>query len=56
LRQVSNSLVRRSAGKQATLWFLAGLIYFGLIGGHKLVYSPEEEFAIRERQKALGHM
>jgi len=37
------------------LWFLAGLVYFALIGRHKLVYSPEEDFAVRERQKALGH-
>jgi ethanolamine permease len=37
------------------VWYLLGLLYFGLIGRHKLVYSPEEDFAVRERQKALGH-
>ncbi|MCG8418355.1 MAG: ethanolamine permease [Proteobacteria bacterium] len=28
------------------LWFLAGLLYFALVGRHKLVLSPEEEFAL----------
>jgi ethanolamine permease len=28
------------------LWFLAGVIYFGIFGRHKLVLSPEEEFAL----------
>jgi ethanolamine permease len=27
-------------------WFLAGLVYFALVGRHRLVYSPEEEFAL----------
>jgi ethanolamine permease len=27
-------------------WFVAGIIYFATIGRHKLVLSPEEEFAI----------
>ena len=39
----------------AAIWYAIGIIYFALIGRHKLVYSPEEEFAVRERQKALGH-
>jgi hypothetical protein len=30
-------------------------VYFALIGRRKLVYSPEEDFAVKERQKALGH-
>jgi ethanolamine permease len=29
------------------LWFAAGLVYFGVHGRHRLVYSPEEEFAVR---------
>lgn len=37
------------------IWYLLGLAYFALIGRRRLVYSPEEEFAVRERQKALGH-
>ena len=28
-------------------WFAAGLLYFALIGRRKLVYSPEEDFAVR---------
>jgi ethanolamine permease len=27
-------------------WFLLGLAYFALVGRHKLVLSPEEEFAL----------
>lgn len=27
-------------------WFLAGVVYFALVGRHRLVYSPEEEFAV----------
>jgi len=29
------------------IWFICGLLYFGLYGRKTLVYSPEEEFAIR---------
>jgi len=32
------------------LWFGAGLLYFGLVGRTKLVYSPEEEFAVNLRR------
>ena len=28
------------------VWFLAGLVYFAFIGRHRLVLSPEEEFAL----------
>jgi ethanolamine permease len=28
------------------IWFAVGLVYFALIGRHKLVLSPEEEFAM----------
>jgi ethanolamine permease len=28
------------------IWFVAGVAYFGLAGRHKLVLSPEEEFAL----------
>ena len=33
------------------IWFLAGIAYFGLYGRKTLVYSPEEEFAVRELAK-----
>jgi ethanolamine permease len=39
----------------AAIWYVIGIIYFALIGRHKLVYSPEEDFAVKERQKAMGH-
>ena len=34
------------------VWFLAGVAYFGLYGRKTLVYSPEEEFAVRELAKS----
>ena len=30
------------------LWFAAGLLYFALIGRRRMVYSPEEDFAVRQ--------
>jgi ethanolamine permease len=32
------------------LWFAGGLIYFAVIGRKKLVYSPEEDFAVKHSQ------
>lgn len=34
------------------VWFAVGMIYFALIGRHKLVLSPEEEFAMGKGQVA----
>lgn len=31
-------------------WFLIGLVYFATYGRHHLVLSPEEDFALRNRQ------
>jgi ethanolamine permease len=39
----------------AAIWYAIGILYFAVYGRKKLVYSPEEDFAVRERQKALGH-
>ena len=36
------------------VWYAAELLYFGLIGRKRLVYSPEEEFAIRNSAPADG--
>ena len=36
------------------VWYAAGLLYFGLIGRKRLVYSPEEEFAVRHSAPADG--
>ena len=29
----------------AAIWFALGLVYFALVGRHRLVYAPEEAFA-----------
>ena len=31
----------------AAIWYVLGLLYFALHGRKQLVYSPEEEFALR---------
>ena len=33
----------------ALAWYVAGVLYFALVGRHHLVLSPEEEFALRAR-------
>ena len=30
----------------AAIWYVFGMLYFALVGRHKLVLSPEEEFAL----------
>lgn len=37
----------------AAAWYAICIVYFAAIGRNKLVFSPEEEFATSERQKAL---
>jgi ethanolamine permease len=37
----------------ALAWYVAGVLYFAVIGRHKLVLSPEEEFALTRGQH--GH-
>jgi ethanolamine permease len=34
----------------AVVWYILGVLYFALIGRHKLVLSPEEEFAMSHRK------
>jgi ethanolamine permease len=34
----------------ALLWYLGGVLYFALIGRHRLVLSPEERFALNKGQ------
>ncbi len=42
------------AGVYASLaWYVAGILYFAIIGRHRLVLSPEEEFALTSGQH--GH-
>ena len=33
------------------LWFAVGLLYFAVGGRNRLVFSPEEEFAVNMREK-----
>jgi ethanolamine permease len=35
------------------IWFLAGLAYFAFYGRHRLVLSPEEEFALSRGEKGM---
>lgn len=35
-------------------WFAVGILYFAVVGRHKLILSPEEEFAMQEREKAAS--
>jgi ethanolamine permease len=35
----------------AMAWYVGGLLYFGLVGRHRLVLSPEERFAISQAQR-----
>ena len=32
------------------VWFAAGILYFAVIGRHKLILSPEEEFALQHAE------
>jgi ethanolamine permease len=33
-------------------WFAVGIVYFALVGRHKLILSPEEEFAMGRGEAA----
>ncbi|MEZ5560967.1 MAG: amino acid permease [Pseudomonadales bacterium] len=35
-------------------WFAAGILYFGLVGRHRLILSPEEEFALAHQAQGRG--
>jgi ethanolamine permease len=34
------------------IWYAVGVIYFALVGRKSLVYSPEEDFAVKARAQA----
>ena len=36
------------------IWFVVATIYFGLVGRHRLILSPEEEFALEQKSKAAA--
>ena len=35
----------------AGAWYALGLVYFAAIGRHRLILSPEEEFALNQASK-----
>jgi len=36
------------------LWFAVCVTYFGLVGRHRLILSPEEEFAMAQKEKTVS--
>jgi ethanolamine permease len=36
------------------IWYICGILYFALIGRKTLVYSPEEDFAVKAREAAAA--
>jgi ethanolamine permease len=38
--------VYRTGVYGAAIWYVLGMLYFAFVGRHKLVLSPEEEFAL----------
>jgi ethanolamine permease len=44
--QLQDPLYRRGA-YAALAWYVAGVLYFAFRGRHRLVLSPEEEFAVK---------
>jgi len=38
----------------AAAWYAAGILYFALFGRHRLVLSPEEEFALSQGKAGEG--
>jgi ethanolamine permease len=49
--QLSDPLYRDGV-MWVALWFAAGIAYFALVGRHRLILSPEEEFAMDMAEKA----
>jgi ethanolamine permease len=38
----------------ALTWYGAGLVYFALVGRHRLILSPEEQFALEAQAATRG--
>jgi ethanolamine permease len=34
------------------MWFVVAIIYFAVVGRNRLILSPEEEFAMEQKDKA----
>jgi ethanolamine permease len=43
--------VYRNGVYAVAVFYVAGLVYFALVGRHRLILSPEEEFAMAARQR-----
>ena len=46
--------VYRAGVMGAAAWYAAGILYFALLGRHRLVLSPEEEFALARGEAAAA--
>ena len=44
-----SDLTYRAGVVGVAVWFGAGILYFALVGRHRLILSPEEEFAMQHR-------
>jgi hypothetical protein len=38
------------------IWFLVGVVYFAAYGRHRLVFSPEEQFALNQITGSLSEV
>ena len=38
------------------IWFLVGVIYFAAYGRHRLVFSPEEQFALNQINESSSEL
>jgi ethanolamine permease len=45
--------VYRTGVYGAAIWYALGLLYFAIFGRHRLILSPEEEFALSRGER--GH-
>ena len=47
----------RYAAMGAAIWYIVGIAYFAFYSRKRLVYSPEEQFALkaREKEKTFTH-
>ena len=43
--------VYRNGVIAVAVWFVVGILYFALFARHRMILSPEEEFAMEHREK-----
>ena len=44
--------IYRTSVMWVAVWIASGVFYFAVFGRNKLILSPEEEFAVQQREKA----